>query len=246
MNRIIIITLFLSATFFSNAQETETRTLRSFESVSVSQGIEAFLAEGTSESARVEVDGNIDIEEVLTEVNGGHLKIHLEGNNYRNVDVRVYVTYVNLESLKASSAGSIEVEDRVTCDCDFDIDVSSAGDVEIDLESNSLDLEASSAGDIDVRVRTGSIDASASSAGDIDIEGIAKSVDAKASSSGDISAYDLVCDNAELRASSGGSITITVKEELKARSSSGGSISYKGNPEYTDKESSSGGSVRGR
>lgn len=245
MNRISITLLLLLAGIHLTAQNSETRKLESFERVSVSQGIDAFLSEGSSESARIEVVGDIELDEVLTDISGGTLKIHLEDNNYRNADVTVYVTYVSLEGLKASSAASIEVEDQVECDCTFEIDVSSAGDVEVSVTSNALELEASSAGDMDLKVRTGDIEASVSSAGDIDIQGSADEVEIKASSSGDFSGYDLKCETAELRASSGGSIKIEVNERISARASSGGSISYKGDPEYADKESSSGGSIRG-
>lgn len=244
MKRLLILTIILVGAAVAFAQDTETRNLSSFKNVSASQGIDVYLSKGSSETARVEVDGNIELEEVLTEVSGSTLRIHLDGNNYRGVDVTVYVTYKSLEGLKASSAASIEVKDQVKCDCDFEIDVSSAGDVEVNVVANTLELEASSAGDIEVIAKVNSIEASASSAGDIEIEGSAEEIEASASSSGDISGYDLVCQEAELKASSGGSIKLSVENRIRARASSGGSISYKGNPEYTDKESSSGGSVR--
>lgn len=244
MNRIVAIAALVLTGYSVSAQNSETRKLSSFDEVSVSQGIEVYLSEGSEEKARIEIDGNIDLDEVLTDVNGGTLKIHLDGNNYRNVDVQVYVTYKRLEGLRASSAGSIEVKDDVECDCSFDIDVSSAGEVEVTVKADEVELEASSAGDIDARVFANDLEASVSSAGDIEISGKVREIEVTASSSGDFSGYDLVSEEADLRASSGGSIKVTVTKDIKARASSGGSINYKGNPEYSDKESSSGGSVR--
>jgi hypothetical protein len=245
MNRIVPNILLLLFGLQLMAQTSETRNLEAFETVSVSQGIEAYLSKGSSESVRIEIDGNIELDEVLTEIDGGgNLRIHLDGNNYRNVEVEVYLTYVTLEGLKASSAGSIEVLDKVTCNCSFEVDVSSAGEIEVNVRAEEASLEASSAGNMDIQVEADEIEAAASSAGDIDIVGRAGEFEAKVSSSGDISAYDLTCDKADLRASSGGSIKVSVEEEIVARASSGGSISYRGNPQYADKQSSSGGSIR--
>ncbi|MFT6865676.1 MAG: hypothetical protein ACJA08_000499 [Cyclobacteriaceae bacterium] len=245
MNRNTILFLFLFVGSQLAAQNTETRNLKAFKTVSVSQGINTYLSEGSTESARIVVSGNLDLEDVLTDVDGsGELDISLDGNNFRNVDVKVYVTYRKLEGLKASSAGSIQVRDDVSCDCTFEIDVSSAGEVEIDLKANSVELEASSAGNIEANIEAMEIEASASSAGEIEIEGKVREIEVQVSSSGDFSGYDLISESANLRASSGGSINLTVTKEIVARASSGGSISYEGNPQYTDKESSSGGSVR--
>ena len=235
------IAAFLSFSVF--AQSGTNRSLSPFTEVSVQEGIEAILSKGTKESARIEADG-IDIEDVITEVSGGVLKMELEGDNHRNVEVTIYVTYVELEGLRASSAGSIDVKDKIIEKGDFDIRCSSAGDIDANIEADDMDVNVSSAGDVDLIVSVNSLDMSVSSAGDIEIEGTAKYVDANASSSGDIDGYDLSCDEADLRASSGASIKLTVKEKLDGRASSGGSIRYEGNPKYVDADSSSGGSVR--
>ncbi len=245
MNRISI--FFLSLIFTSQliAQDTETRNLKSFKSVSVSQGIKTYLSKGSSESARIVVNGSIDLDEVLTEVDGsGSLDISLDGNNFRSVDVEVYVTYRNLEGLQASSAGSIQVKNQVVCDCEFEIDVSSAGSIEVEVEARQVEMEASSAGNIEAKVEADEIEASASSAGDIEVEGKVNEIEVHVSSSGEFSGYDLISEKAELKASSGGTIKLTVTKDITARASSGGSISYEGNPQYSDKESSSGGSIR--
>ena len=95
------IAAFVSFSVF--AQSGTNRSLSPFTEVSVQEGIEAILSKGTKESARIEADG-IDIEDVITEVSGGVLKMELEGDNHRNVEVTIYVTYVELEGLRASSA----------------------------------------------------------------------------------------------------------------------------------------------
>lgn len=241
MKKVLAFALSLFASFLTYGQTN--RELPSFEKVSAQEGIQVFLKSGSKETARIETQ-DIDQDKVLTEINGSTLKIHLEGDNHRNIDVQVYVTYVKLTGVKASSAASIEVEDEITTSGNFDISCSSAGDIDITVNADDIEIDVSSSGDVDAKVQSNKIKIEVSSAGDIDISGKVQEAKISASSSGDIDGYGLICEKAELRASSGASINVTVEEELEARASSGSSIRYKGSPKYTDNSSSSGGSVR--
>ena len=243
---ISLLGIFVAAATF--AQE-ETRNLSSFNEVSAHEGISVYLSEGSNESARVVINGgNVDLDDVLTDVSGSRLKIHLEdrnGWNNRNVDVDVFVTYKSLSALKASSAASIEVEDVIDANGDFEVDVSSAGDVRAKITGiDELEVDASSAGDAELEVEADEIEASVSSSGGIEISGIARVQDIEASSSGDYEGYDLESKEAEASASSGGSIEVNVSEKIRARASSGGSVRYEGEPKYVNADSSSGGRVK--
>lgn len=243
MKKLLLFVWVLGTFLTGFTQSTDTRSLRSFDRVSAAEGVEVFLTAGSVESARIEAS-RISVEDVLTEVSGGKLSIHLEGNNHRNVDVKVYVTYKELSGLSASSAASIKVEDDVDARGNFDIGASSAGSVSVSLSAESVDIDVSSSGDVNAEVRVAELDAEMSSAGDIDISGTAKYAAVSGSSSGGFDGYDFVCDEADLRVSSGASIKITVNEKLDGRASSGGSIRYKGAPSQVNANSSSGGSVR--
>ncbi len=241
MKRVLLSTIVL-VSIAAFGQQKETRSLSSFSEISAHEGIDVILKKGSKESARIEAR-NIDLDDVLTEISGGRLKIHLEGNKHNNVDVTVWVTYTNLRSVSASSAADIEAEERIEASGDFRVDVSSAADVELSIKADELDVRASSAGDVELDVDVNSVDASVSSAGGIEIEGSADSIDVEVSSSGDFEGYDLPCKEAEVSASSGGSAEVNVSEQLDARASSGGSIRYRGNPRM-DISTSSGGSIR--
>ncbi len=230
---------------FTFAQSEETRSLSSFSEVSAHEAIDVYLEKGDKEEARIVTD-NIDIEDVLTEVSGGRLKIHLDGNNWRNVDVEVYVTYKSLESISASSAASITSRGVIDANgADFDVNVSSAGDIDAKIKNaDELNIDAGSAGDANLEVEANEIEADVSSAGEIEIAGITKRQDVEASSSGDYDGYDLESEEVEARASSGGSIRVNVSNRIDGRASSGGSVRYKGDPKNINADSSSGGSVR--
>lgn len=246
MKKSFIITLLgILVAGFTFAQSEETRNLSSFSEISAHEGIDVFIKAGSKEEARIVSDSH-DLDEVLTEVSGGRLKIHLEGNNHRNIDVEVYVTYKSINAISASSAASLTAEGSIDANGnDFDVDVSSAGDIDASIENaDEVEIDASSAGDARLKIEAEEINAEVSSAGEIEISGVTKKQDIQASSSGDYDGYDLESEEAEASASSGGGIKVNVSKKLDARASSGGSVRYKGSPTYLDASSSSGGSVR--
>jgi hypothetical protein len=205
-------------------QNSETRSIGSFSGVKVSEGIDVYLKKGTKESLRVEAT-DIPLEDIVTEVSGSYLKIHMRDVNHRrDINAKVYVTYVMVDKISASSAGSVFSEDPIKAD-EIEVSVSSAGSIEISVNAKSVDVSASSAGQVELQGKTERLDIDASSAGQID-------------------AYDLDAQKVVAEASSAGSLKISVAEDLTANASSGGSIRYHGNPNRSNTNSSSGGSVK--
>ncbi len=224
MKNILAGIAFALITTISQAQETQTRNVGSFNGVKVAEGIDVYLKKGDKESVKVEATG-VKLENVLTEVSGSYLKVHMRDGNYHgHVNVKVYVTYVQLEKLSASSAGSIYSETVI--------------------KSNSLEVSCSSAGNVEISVDAMAMEVSASSAGEMELKGKTKSLTADASSAGEVNAYDLEAQNVEAEASSGASVKVFAVEELDAHASSGGSVRYRGNPNKAITDSSSGGSVK--
>jgi hypothetical protein len=223
MKKIVAIVLLACTITFSFAQETETRNVGSFSGVKASEGIDVYLKKGDKESVKIEATGT-STKEVITEVSGSYLKVHMKDGNHRNIDIKVYVTYVQLDKLSASSAGSIFAEGS--------------------LKASNMEVSASSAGTIEVSIDVNDLEASSSSAADIELKGRARNITVDASSAGEIDAYDLESESVNAEASSGGSVKIHVTKSLTAHASSGGGIRYRGNPDKSVTNSSSGGSVK--
>lgn len=215
--------LILAGNYVVIGQEVEERKVGNFHEVRVGQAIDLYLKKGAEERVKVEVKG-IDLDEVITEVSGGRLKVYLDNGRYRNHVVKVYVTYRELDGISASSASSVFSEETIKAD-NFEINVSSAADVELALDANEVVV-------------------SVSSSGDVELSGKAKVFKVDASSAGGVDAFDLEAQKAYIRASSAGSVKISVVNEIDARASSGASIRYRGNPTRSQTDSSSGGSVR--
>jgi hypothetical protein len=220
-----IVGLFLIVAIPLWAQQTETRSLSSFKGIKVSQAIDAYLKKGDKESVRVEVTGG-SLSDVITEVEGSSLRIRMRDshNFWSKANVKVYVTYVNLEKISASSASSV-FSDGVIKTGNIDIAVSSAANVELSLEANSVMVDTSSAGEVV-------------------LEGKSPKLEVEVSSAGDVDAYKLESETVVVKVSSGGEAKLSVSKDLEANASSGGDIRYRGNPSRTNTNSSSGGSVK--
>ncbi|HCU20553.1 MAG TPA: DUF2807 domain-containing protein, partial [Bacteroidales bacterium] len=191
----------------------------------VSSGIDVYLKQGNKEAITVETDENLQ-EYILTEIDGGVLRVYTEVNIRDSKEKKVYVTMKDIRSIKASSAGDVIGESII--------------------KSDELELSASSAGDIKLEVYARKLDVNISSSGDMTLSGEADVLEADMSSAGDLKAYNLKVREADISASSAGDADVNVTERLRARSSSAGDINYTGNPRYIDANSSSAGSVHKR
>jgi hypothetical protein len=223
----LVLTYWLTAMIVvAFAQQKETRKLSSFKGIKVSQAIDVYLKKGDKEEARIEIgpDSRLGLSDVLTDVSGATLRVHLDGGSWKRVDVKVYITYISLEKISASSAANVFADATIKC--------------------NSMEINASSAGSVEIAIDATSVTADASSAGRIELEGKTKSLDAEASSAGNVDAYSLESETVNAQASSAGSIKVVASKEIDAHASSGGDVRYRGNPSRTNTGSSSGGSVK--
>jgi len=202
----------------------KTRTVNSFEKIAVSGSFDVLLVKGKSEKLDIKIEDNL-LEYLITEVKDGQLKIKWKkGANIstrKGVEITVY--FNSLNAINLSGSGEIESEEVI--------------------KANSFEMAVSGSGDIDISIESDVVIASVSGSGDLDLEGKVNSFEAKVSGSGDISAYGLISENANLKVSGSGGITITVNKVLKAVVVGSGDIEYKGNPEKEDIKVSGSGNV---
>jgi hypothetical protein len=215
--------IFSLFTLLAPAQESEVRNVGSFSGIKAAEGIDVYLRKGDKEGVKVEVTGT-RLSNVITEISGSYLKIHMREGNYRNNDVNVYVTYVNLEKLSCSSAASVFSEEVIRTD--------------------ELEMSVSSAGSIDIKLDAGEVEVDASSSGEAELQGKVRFLSIDVSSAGEVDAYDLEAEKVSVNASSAGTAKVNALKELEAEASSAGSIRYRGNPARSITNASSGGSVK--
>ncbi|MDR2887121.1 MAG: DUF2807 domain-containing protein, partial [Bacteroidales bacterium] len=186
--------VFVAATIACQAQrstvsgngnvKTEERNLPVFNGIRVASGIDVELTQGENQSVVVQTDENL-MEHILTRVEGGLLRIYTEVNIRNAKSRRIKITMKDIRLLEASSAGDIEGMSPIKGDA-LRINISSAGDVEVEVDVNEIDIEISSSGDADISGSAGVMKAVISSAGDLNASELkTREADVRVSSSGD-------------------------------------------------------------
>lgn len=211
----------------AQAQQTETRKPGHFTKVHSGGSWEVILEEGNTEEVRIEVKG-VDLDKVKTEVDGDVLKLGLVNGNYRNVSVKFYVTYKDLEGLKCSGSGEMIVESDIVAE-DFYLGLSGSGDILL-KSLRADDLDASISGSAKIKIQSGAI-------GNAEIS---------QSGSGDFVAEDLAIEDLEVSKSGSGDTYVGDLGMISVRSSGSGDVVYSGSPRMGDIKVSGSSSIRKR
>ena len=137
------------------------------------------------------------------------LEVGTDRVNIRNAkSKKVHVTLPLLTALKISSAGDCKGQGLFHCD-DLELGISSAGDLDLEVEARRIDLDISSSGDCRL-------------AGKADV------FNASLSSAGDLHAFDLMAGQVKVDVSSAGDARVYATDEISMNASSAGNIYYKG------------------
>ena len=204
----------------------ETRDLDGFTGVHISSGIDVYLSQGEEFEVVVEADDNLQ-EVIVTKMEGKMLVVKTDHVNIRSAKSKiVHVILPELTDLKISSAGDCVGKTAFYCD-DLKISVSSAGDLNLEVDADRIYLDISSSGDAELAGEAGFFQANLSSAGDLD-------------------AFDLIAAKVEVDVSSAGDASVHATEEISMNASSAGSIYYRGDAKVVHSRSSSAGSIVSR
>ncbi|MDM1408794.1 DUF2807 domain-containing protein [Myroides sp. DF42-4-2] len=265
MKKIVFIFLLMGSAVL--AQKQEKRQVIDFEQVKVSQGIHLDYTAGGSTTVAVEVDDEKDMQYVKTEVKNGVLQVYIDMPrgifNYKMGRVHVKVNHSSLTAAHVSSSAVFTLNNKVKAK-QFSITTSSSGKFMADVIqadnltvttsssskvegkfeiANSTTIEASSSSKIDMDLKANKVELIVSSSARVEVEGSAKSVDAKASSSAKIDGKDFAIQTLNGKASSSGTMSFTVADEVKGKASSSGKINVYGNARLVETSKSSGGKI---
>lgn len=238
-----------------------------FSRIETSRAVHLVVEKRSGREAIIEADDNI-MPYVIVEVDGGCLNVGIDDDikSLNNVTVKVTVpSDGNISAISASSASKVTVQAEIktpklmldassaaninitksdvgTCS----IDASSAANVEGAIKADNCVIDMSSASDVNVALLAVKCDVTATSAASATLSGEAGDIEITVSSAAKVDAMDLNTRNADVSASSGGSIKITCMKSIDASASSGGSVKYaaKGDLDPELRHTSSGGSVK--
>lgn len=206
-----VFVLFLNVSV-AMAQRSETRTPGSFNQIENSGSWDVEITKGSKDEIRLESNG-FDLSKVITELDGKRLEIKLEKGNYKNVDIKVFITVRELESVGNGGSGDMRINS--------------------DFGADSFNIGLSGSGTITAKnINAGKINIGMSGSGKMVIEGgRAEDANIGQSGSGDLEAMNFVAEKVKIGKSGSGDTSITVVDSFTVGSSGSGNVYYKGNPE---------------
>ena len=245
-NVLIGTSLLLSTTVFT--QETETRKLSSFTKLDVGGSFDVILESGTEESAKIVAEG-VSLDKIVTEVKGNTLEAYMKNGNYRNIRVKVYITYKRLEAIDKSGSGKLTCNSNLTGSA-FKLTSGGSGNTVITkkIEASQVTLSNTGSGSVKLdALETDDADLHSSGSGNVEIgEGHAKKQAIQISGSGNVNAYGLKTIECMASVSGSGSIEISVSQSLQGTIVGSGNINYKGDAQITKSATAGSGRIHKR
>lgn len=228
MKKILILLTFIFSTLVAFSQDSEVRSVSSFDGISLSSSGTLFLTIGSEQKVELRGKSGV-IEDIITEVRGGTLVIKQRSSSgwfswSSSEDFDVYVTAKSIEALDVSGSGRIFGKSKITAS-QLDLGVSGSGRMEIDVDASM-------------------IEANVSGSGKIMVDGNGKDLEIHISGSGSVDAENLRAENVEARISGSGRCEVNVSKSIDAHISGSGSVYYKGDPEKVNSNTSGSGRVK--
>jgi hypothetical protein len=207
-----------------NDPNAETRNVSGFHAIEVSGGIDLMLSQG-NEAVAVSAANTEYRDKIMTKVENGVLKIWFEYKkenglriDWGNRKLKAYVSFRNLDRLEASGGSDVDVDGTITV--------------------SKLDMGISGGSDFHGKVDVSNLKIDASGGSDVSISGKSQNITLVVSGGSDFNGYDLSADVANVQASGGSDVEITVNRELSASASGGSDVTYKGSGSIRDVKTS--------
>lgn len=170
----------------SGVSATQTREVEAIQGISLIGSGSADISIGSPQSVSVTFDDNL-IDDVITEVKNGVLKVHVEDSYSSNVGLSIKIVTESLENISVSGAGTVTAKDIVAED--FSTNISGVGKIRLAGEASTLKAQISGAGSLDAEdLKTMAAGVSISGVGKANIH-CSQSVNAKISGAGKINIY---------------------------------------------------------
>ena len=204
---------------------TEEHKVGSFNELFLDGVCNIYIDQGSEEKVVVEADENLH-EFIYVDYSNNRLEIDMKSRiNIRSRNkLNIYVTVKDINRLRIMGVGNVKTKGTLQLD-DLKVKVTGVGNVELDLEANSLDAEINSVGNITLS---------------------GKIVEAEISNRGvgKLDAYDLKLDKLDLNVSGVGKTEVYVEKEIAVRSSGVGNVHVRGDAVITELHSSGVGKVK--
>ncbi|MCX7743697.1 MAG: DUF2807 domain-containing protein [Flavobacteriales bacterium] len=215
---ITVLMLFVLQHHLCFAQQLETKALKLFNKVKVSNNINVTLIPGNENKAELRLK-NISSDKVFIDVNNAELQVKTQGI-FNDADIHVVVFYTEaLKKISTSFGGlirsdSLLISDKLELDCRLD------GFANLLIDVNELKI-------------------SAGQGSNVNVAGKSKNTVIDATTGANVKTELLISDNAVVKSIMGAQVWINVRNNFNAQAVSGGKIYYSIQPTGEFKKSTS-------
>jgi len=216
---------------------TSDRHLTGFNGLYVSGPFKVYVEQGITESVKLEAPAEI-LDRIVTEVNGGILKISNKHDNWgwgtkswysdkswwRHHDkIVVHISVKDLNSIKLSGSGEVSFKEGITADI--------------------LKLTVRGSGNINGTIKVKTLQSQISGSGGIKLSGTAESSTVRLTGSGNFGGPELITSNSAVHVSGSGGARINASDSIDAYISGSGGVSYTGTAKIVNSKKSGSGSI---
>ncbi|WP_194972725.1 head GIN domain-containing protein [Aquiflexum lacus] len=223
--KFILLLAFVTVGALQAQTQKDSRDLREFNAVKVSNSIKAELVKGDQNKVEITVSG-IDVGNVETSVLGETLEIKLARGNFRNHVVSVVVTYVELLGIEANTSANVISKDPIVAQEAY-LSAGTNAYLEAEVEADVLSVDASTNARIFVR-------------GHVD------ELNVKAFTNAEIDGKNLTGKQIELQANTAATIHFNATSTIEGSVATAAKVYYGGNPKNVDVKTTTGGSIQKR
>ncbi len=212
-----------------------------FEAVELAGEFDVEISYGDGYEMKVEGHQNI-IDRLELEYSNGDLEIKLKRGNYRNIDMKIFLTVPTIDGVKLSGSGNIVFNKFVNLG-ELNIKISGSGNIISNdtVIAQTTDFEISGSGDIDFILESEKVYSTISGSGNVNLTGVADSHEITISGSGSYNCFNFITENTNITISGSGDCSVFVNAILDISISGSGDVYYKGSPEISSTILGSGG-----
>jgi hypothetical protein len=226
INSLLTFLLLLTTVAVIQAQtQSETRSLRSFNSIKVGNSIDAVLVKGSENAIEIQASG-ISLDKVQTNVNNQSLEVKLAKGNHKSNSVKVTITYVDVDEVQASTSAKVVLKNEMKAE-NVHLFATTSAYLEVEVDAKNLILEANTNAKIFVK-------------------GEAETLDLKIDTNADVKGEGLQVNQAEVKGSTAAKANFHVKESIKGNAATASKIIYTGDPRIVDVRTNTGGEIRNK
>lgn len=177
-------------------------------------GYKVFLTQGKKPALTIKTSDSDVLDNLNVKNWGDELRLVMEEDFITYKRIRVYLTFTNLESIKAE--GGLKLETAGFLDLE-DFYLSVEGGAKVDMQMKADDVEVAGEGGVLV-----------------DLEGVANSLEVRLSGAGHVDADELKCEDVHIEIEGVGTASVNATDKLFAKIDGVGKVSYTGNPKVTE------------